>query len=211
MTRLLLALLASLVLVATAAAQCPEAAIALHVADAPDNTIYDCYTINTQWWGDLYQPLYFYVIVCGHMYNGTGFMGLEYGLTWPADWDMGSFESYADFTIGTIEFPGDGVLQAWAMCQNQLHPYVVGILTLWPMSPGRVSVVESPIVGCASVVDCMSVHWVVYPAPPGNGRAGWVDIWGGEGCNPCPCWGPPCYGTTPVEDATWGTIKSMYR
>jgi hypothetical protein len=95
-------------------------------------------------------------------------------------------------------------------------PYTIGILTLQPTTPGRVYVWTHPTTEVAGVYNCSEPPVLDEVLPwetVGNGRAGWVDVGGGPGCNPCICVNPdPCWPeVSPVEDATWDSIKAMYR
>ncbi len=214
MRRLLLVSILVLCVAAMAHAQTlPDIAIALHV-DNNDGTVPSFCNEFVTSWDYMFVPSYFYVMICGHLYAppAAGFQGVEYGLTWPLDWMWCGWTSYADIAFGDIVAPGDGTIGAWADCQDETHPYLAGILCLMPMSPGRVSVTVHPDSGVAQVADCDAVASLVLPIPMGNGRAGWVDVLMGPGCNPCPCWGPPCHPEySPVESQSWGTIKALYQ
>jgi hypothetical protein len=208
------------------AGQNPNVGIALHVEYEGHDCSYflpDCNLINTAAPFDG-LPKDFIVMICFHE---NGFCGAQYTLEWPPGWAFLNWQSCANFDV--VPFPGvSGGLtyQAWVDCQPPGHPTTIGVLTLVPTYPGRVRVwYDVPTGVPTGVWDC-AVHEIngcqiqgfdhVLPYPEiggiGNGRAGYVDVGGGEGCNPCFCVGPPCWPeANPVEDATWGKIKSMYR
>jgi len=204
--------------------QNPNVGIALHVDyDGHDCSYFlpDCSFINTAAPFDG-LPKDFIVMVCFHE---NGFCGAQYTLEWPPGWGFVNWQSCADYDVdpfdGTI---GDFTYQAWNDCQPPGFPTTIGVLTLLPTSPGRVRVWFGN--GSAGVWDCAN-HEInacyyqgynrVLPYPEiggtGNGRAGYVEVGGGDGCNPCFCVGPPCWPEepNPVETSTWGKIKSMYR
>jgi hypothetical protein len=49
---------------------------------------------------------------------GPGVTGLEYGLIWPAGWGSAATTHCADFAIGSIVNPGDGMSITWTLCQT---------------------------------------------------------------------------------------------
>lgn len=201
-----------------AAGENSEIAIALHVQDHYDEcldlpVVPDCWAIQTYWAGTG-EPIYIYVLVCGHGWTASdGFQGASYGLTWPPEWGFGSWESCADLATGIIEHPGDGVDQVWASCLPPLGwAYTAGILQLFPTSPGYVEVVVHPVTGTAEVLDCWGAVDLVLPCVQGgNGRAGWVSVGLADGCNPCPCVGPPCILPSATESDSWGAIKNLFK
>jgi hypothetical protein len=195
----------------------PEVAIALHVT--PEFTycdlspLPDCMVIQTHY-QTLDEPVYIYVMICGHGWDGDGFMGATYGLTWPAEWGPAiGWWDCSDFSIGEILNPGDWISQTWGLCQLPLgRPEAAGILGLVPTTPGRVEVTTSGETGTAEVLDCHLGIDIVLPCDIGNGRAGWVSVQDADGgCNPCPCVGPPCYlppSATVID--TWSSIKALF-
>jgi hypothetical protein len=195
----------------------PDVAIAVHVDDF-DYTcdtfwLPDCFAIQT-FYPEMNRTIYFYVLVCGHGWTGYGYLGLWYGLTWPADWQFVNWLSCAQLTIGSIEQPGDWVEQWWEVCIPPLgKPEIAGILGLIPTSPGQVKVIEHAMNGTAQVFDCYGEFDIVLPCEVGNGRAGWATVVGPDlGCNPCPCVGPPCYQPPSGVDRTqWGAVKGLFR
>lgn len=219
MLRMLLAFALVFGVVATAGAGVnPEIAIALHVQQFSEECdslfIPDCWAIQTQYPTTL-VPIYVYVLICGHGWDGDGFVGASYGLTWPPEWGPAlGWWSCSDIEVGEIMIPGDFVEQVWAVCQPPLgKPEVAGILQLLPVTPGEVKVTVHGITGTAAVLDCHGGEDIVLPCHVGNGRAGWVSVMGVDpGCNPCPCVGPPCYlPPSAAENDTWGGIKVLFR
>jgi hypothetical protein len=208
------------------AGQNPNVGIALHADyDGHDCSYFlpDCNLINTVW-PMMGVPMDVFVMICFHE---NGFCGTQYTLEWPPEWGpMLNWQSCADYDVDPFLGNGDFTYQAWNNCQPPGHPTTVGVLTLLPMTPGRVRVWYDETTGApAGVWDC-AVHEVngcypqgfdhVLPYPEiggiGNGRAGWIGVLE-EGCNPCFCVGPPCWPeeTNPVQPSTWGKIKNLYR
>jgi hypothetical protein len=199
----------------------PNVGIALHV-DAPGQDcsyeIGGCESIETSW-PSAGSALDFIVAVCN--FPG-GFQGVRYGLVWPEDWTFMGWQSCADSDVAPFDgISGHGTWQTWDACippaANATH--TVGVLSLFAASPGRVWVTEYPHEDGygASVSRCDYVD--EDDVLPGNGRAGWVDVGGGEGCNPCrlltggPCWIPGFIPDAPsgAAEATWGAIKALYK
>jgi hypothetical protein len=200
----------------------PDVGIAIHVDQEGhdcDFHLANCDLIQTAW-PDYGYPIDFLIMNC---YFPAGFTGDEYSIIFPPEWGVANWQSCADFDEDPFEgTSGDGIIQWWNTCQPAPGPaggpHTIGILTLVPTSPGRVYIWTHPATGLAGVYNC-SIPPVMDEVLPwetvGNGRAGWVDVAGGGGCNPCICVDPgdPCWpeGGSPVEDATWGSIKAMYR
>jgi hypothetical protein len=198
----------------------PDVGIAVHVDyEGHDCSFHlaDCLFINTAW-PFIGEPLDFMIMNC---FFPEGFTGDEYSIIYPPDWVFLNWQDCSDYQTDPYDgSSGDGVVQWWLNCQPAPGPaggpHTVGILSLIPMSPGRVYVWMHPTTGVAGVYNCSNPPVIDEVLPwetVGNGRAGWVDVAGGLGCNPCYCVGPPCWPeeTNPVEDATWGSIKAMYR
>jgi hypothetical protein len=207
MRNMLLVSIVILCLTPMVGAQLPDGAIALHVDDVQLSTLQNCDAIDTDYPAAYPgQILYFHVVVCGHMYDSpanNGFSGLEYDIQVSPGGLVLAYDSYADIWIGS---PGTGITEAWSICQNQLHPYITGVLMVFvAYTPVYVDIVPHPMVGAANLQDCEFALWQVLPSPPGNGRAGSAVAGDVGGFNPCPCY------LSPVEDMTWGTIKAMYR
>jgi len=204
-----------------------DVGIAVHVdyQSMEHNCFYhlsDCDSIVTAW-PFVPQELDFIIMNC---YYPNGFKGDEYSIIYPPEWGFINWQDCSDFSTDPYNgMSGDGVIQWWNLCQPAPGPAggptTIGILTLNATTPGRLYIWTHPQTGLAGVYNCSNppVMDVVLPwAPIGNGRAGWVDVGGGPGCNPCICVGPewpnpPCWPeeVNAVEDATWGSIKAMYR
>jgi hypothetical protein len=209
------------------AGQNPNVGIALHVDyDGHDCSYFlpDCNLISTAAPFDG-GPKDFIVMVCFHE---NGFCGAQYTLEWPEGWQFVNWQSCAWYDADPFSgVSGDFTYQTWIDCQPPGFPTTIGILTLVPTSPGRVRVWYDMDTGAPTGVWDCAVHEVngcmvqgfdhILPYPEiggiGNGRAGYVEVGGGQGCNPCFCVGPPCWPEepNPVEDSTWGKIKGMYR
>jgi hypothetical protein len=211
MKRMLVVLVALLCVVSLAAAQLPDGALAIHVSNVPVTSIPDCTVGLVTEWPGAYpnQLIYFHVVICGHMYmspQNYGFAAAEYDLEIGGD-GLGLLLDWESFSDAWIGYPGQGIIQVWADCERGLHPYVIGRATVLIMLPPvTASIVPHPESGLAQLVDCDYFPWQILPAPPGNGRAGWAIAGGYGGYNPCPCADP-----SPVEESTWGQIKSLYR
>jgi hypothetical protein len=209
MKRVLVVLVLSLCVVPLAAAQLPDGALAVHVSNSPVTVIDDCVTGIVTEWPYTYpgEILFFHVVICGHMYmspQNYGFLGAEYDIDISPNGMLLSWELYGDVWLGE---PGMGIQQAWGICQRELHPYVIGWVMVFVMAPPvTVSIVPHPATGLAGLMDCDVVYWQILPSPPGNGRAGWAVAGDFGGYNPCPCIDP-----NPVEESSWGQIKSLYR
>jgi hypothetical protein len=195
--------------------------IALHVDNEGVDCGYEigsCESIDTSW-SSAGSELDFIVAVCNYP---AGFQGVRYGLTWPADWSFTGWQSCADVDVVPFDgVSGHGVWQTWDSCipPAVCHPYTVGVLSLFAASSGRVWVTPYPDEDGYGVSVSRCGYTDEDDVLPGNGRAGWVDVGGGQGCNPCllltggPCWVPGSVADSPWESArsTWGAIKALYR
>lgn len=203
--------------------QNPDVGIAVHVDyEGHDCSFHlsDCNFIQTAW-PLVGQPTDFMIMNC---YFPYGFTGDEYSIVYPPEWVFLNWQDCSDYQTDPYDgTSGDGVIQWWDQCQPAPGPaggpHTIGILTLMPTTPGRVSIWTHPATGLAGVysfVNPPTLDEVLPWETVGNGRAGWVDVGGGPGCNPCICVGEwpndPCWPqVSPVRDATWGSIKAMYR
>jgi hypothetical protein len=218
MPKTILVLALVLGLASSVAAEKRDYSIALHVQDYYmdcETRLDNCWAINT-YFPTMEIELYIYVMICGHGWapGSDGFTAASYGITWPQGWTFLNWTACADWTVGTIQNPGDCVQQHWLTCVPPSGwPVTVGILQLIPTSPGQVLITTHSTLGQARVDDCHGTSDVVLPCNIGNGRAGWVTIVGPDaGCNPCPCVGPPCYlPPSGTEPGSWGMIKALYR
>lgn len=205
------AIVASIVLLclttAAAAVGLPDVAIALHADLVQLYDVSHCEFI-TEIDVPVGQMVFVHVIICGHMYNSPrndGFTAVEYDVYWPPGPNPVWWENLAPVCVGE---PGEGITQGWdtgrQACQDELHPYLAGVVSIMVMdpSPTYVEVVAHPMWGVASAVDCYYMQWIIAD------RLGRVVINGyDEGYNPCPCVDPP----SPVETVNWGSIKALYR
>jgi hypothetical protein len=195
----------------------PNVGIAMHVDSAGHDCLYalpDCALIDTYWpfTGELVN---IFVIVCMHE---NGFDGMEYSMVWPPEWNLYGWESCADYDSDFFFYNGDGIRQCWHEVVPAGQPKVVGVLTLLPTTPGRVYVWTHPMTQVAAVYKGNAFDEVLPWDTYGNGRAGWVDVVSGPGCNPCFCVNPdPCWPDEGTEvsgtvlEGSWGSIKAMYK
>jgi len=110
-------------------------------------------------------------------FNLTEYVGVEYGVTWPS-WSYScAFTSCSDLVIGSIEWPGDGISQAWTECQYGAVA-IPGWGWLYADSAGLVSIVEHPRSEVIKVLDCNGG----IDGPMDSFRAG---VYGATGDDPC--------------------------
>jgi hypothetical protein len=177
----------------------PSAKVAIHVrAHAAKQTcqnlptISECSDIVTTYEGSSFDffPVFF---------NLTEYVGFEYGVTWPSWTYSCAFTSCSDLVIGGIEWPGDGVSQAWTECQSGAVA-IPGWGWLDADSAGLVCVVDHPGSQVIKVLDCnQSVD-----EPVDNFCAG---VYGATGDDPCQGRG----GDGPEGDGTSGGIRGYYK
>jgi hypothetical protein len=183
------------------AARNPDAKVAIYVR--PHNakagcslTLTDCSSIVT-------TEASFSVDAFPVFFDLTEFLGCAYSLTWP-DWEYsGAMTNCADFIIGNITRPGNQQYAAhtWTSCQTGIC--IPSFIWLYADGPGSVCVIDpvSPDLG-VQVIDCN--------VPPGIDEvvaACCAGVFGDEGDDPCDC---PAW-QSPVEGATWGEIKGLFR
>jgi hypothetical protein len=123
------------------------------------------------------------------------FLGCEYGMWWPAWTYSGAFSNCADVVIGGIVWPGDGASHSWSICQTGSWVCVPSYIWLYADGPGMVCVVDHPVAGAISLLDCTGG----IDEPFATFCAG---VYGYVGDDPCPPVGP--------SSGTWGKIKGVF-
>ncbi len=124
------------------------------------------------------------------------YKGVEYGVTWPCYYSC-TLTTCSSLHIGEIVWPGDWIAQTWFICQP--GPVAVpGWETLILNSPSRICLIQSANQPSVTVADCSE------PSPNleycvANFCAG---VCGATGDDP---------GATPINKATWGAIKQLFR
>ena len=141
---------------------------------------------------------------------GVGVAGMEFGLAYGPELSVGGVGYCADLSFPNPSFPnsGTGTVITWDAtlnCQDvPSEPFVPqtviavgGYVEVYANNPGQLIVTPRPASGAAKVADCNTAETVVDAAR--LGVAGFCDV----GHNPCDL-------STPVEDATWGSIKKQF-
>ncbi|MFC1799520.1 T9SS type A sorting domain-containing protein [Candidatus Eisenbacteria bacterium] len=114
-------------------------------------------------------------------YNLTEYLGVQYGLSWPAWAYSAAFTSCSDLVIGAVDLPGSGAAHTWTSCQSGVA--VPSFVWIYADAPGTVCPIEYPdsdppllaVLDCAENLD----------EPCGIFCAG---VYGAVGDNPCdPC------------------------
>lgn len=129
-------------------------------------------------------------------FNLEEYLCLEYGLMWPGEYSC-AFTSCSDLTIGDIRYPGDGVAQAWQVCQ----PGPIGIggwAWIFESGPAQICLVDHPQGYAINVRDCTPDGRLDEPE-----HTYCAGIAGAEGEDPCDY-------PVGVQPSTWGKIKSMF-
>ena len=173
----------------------PAAKVAIHVRDHnakqacnPGLVIVGCLDVNTTYAGfstDAY-PVF---------YDLAEFLGVEYGVCWPAWAYSAAFSNCADLVIGSVIWSGEGASHSWLACQAGVA--VPSFLWLYADAPGLVCPCPHPGSGAISVLDCAEG----LDSPIGIFCAG---VYGEIGDDPC----EPVVAT---EASTWGGIKGVFK
>jgi hypothetical protein len=129
-------------------------------------------------------------------YDLVEYLGVEYGVTWPAWTYSAAFTSCSDLVIGAIAVPGDGASHTWFNCQYNVA--LPSFLWLYADGPGVICPIPHPVSGGIYILDCAEG----LDEPCGVFCAG---VFGEVGDDPC----EPCEPTA-TEPTTWGAIKSMF-
>jgi hypothetical protein len=121
------------------------------------------------------------------------YLGVEYGVEWPAAWGTVAFTSCSDLVIGNIVSSGDGVAQTWTSCQTD-PVAICGWVWMYAAGPGLVNPYFHPVSGDITVLDCSQ----------GLDRACimFSGVNGMIGDDPCEPSG--------IEPSTWGGIKAIF-
>jgi hypothetical protein len=124
----------------------------------------------------------------------TAYLGVEYGMCWPAWTYSAAFTSCSDLVIGSIAWPGDGASHTWTACQAS-PVAVAGFVWLYADGPGMVCPCPHPASGVIQVLDCnegLDDPMCIFCA----------GVYGMVGDDPCE--------PTGVEPSTWGGIKAVF-
>ena len=174
----------------------PQAKVAVHVqahsgeqgcGDLP--AITGCADIQTTYPGFSFDafPVFF---------DLAEYLGLEYGMCWPAWTYSAVFSGCHDVIVGDIERPGDGVSQMWNECAP--GPVAVpGWIWLYADGPGQITVCPYPAAGKVKVFDCTQGN-----DPPMSFYS--AGVFGESGDD------DPCLLTI-TEATTWGAIKGIFQ
>jgi hypothetical protein len=126
--------------------------------------------------------------------------GVQYGLVWPEGWGSASTTHCADFAVGSIVNPGDGMAMTWSGCQLAgAVPAFWPVAWSWllPASEGQIQISNNPATDALTVSSCSFEE-----AEPES-----VFF---AGVNTDPYEGPPGDGVG-IEPTSWGQIKAMFR
>lgn len=129
-------------------------------------------------------------------YELSEYMGVDYSVIWPGTYTC-SFTTCSDLCIGDIVDPGDGISQVWFSCRSG-NMAVPGWGRIYEPHGGRICVVPHPVSGEISILDCNQELDSPAAVPSCAG------IGGQQGDDPCGGDSPP------IEEQTWGEIKSMF-
>ena len=207
-----------------------ENAILLHVAPDAANTCFDAPTSSEQVItkasadpsGARYN-VYVVGVPQNDGYASWGLAGIEFGIDYHGGKpNSGALVVHSWTSCSDLEWSGDnwpasgtGNMLTWVNPENcqvdQLVP--VGYFTVSAYAPSSMALIPHPISAAMKIANCDGAERVlenhVKPA-----RVGWVSMGGGTrgnsslGCNPLL---EPCeIGTVPVENTTWGRVKSLY-
>jgi uncharacterized repeat protein (TIGR01451 family) len=129
-------------------------------------------------------------------FNLSEYRAVEYGMSWPGNLSC-LFTACSDLEIDNIVNSGDGIAQAWTVCQP--GPIAIpGWAWIESDVAGQICLVDHPEVWAIRVRDCRQVTELDHPDP-----VFCAGIGGADGENPC---GYP----TASEPSTWGGIKSLF-
>ena len=124
------------------------------------------------------------------------YQGFDYGMTWPGTYSC-AFTSCSDLTIGTIQYPDDGISHAWYACQAS-GIAVVGWGWISEPAAARICIVNHPVAAGIIAGDCSGVKDTIYVDEEHVFCAG---IAGGTGDKP----------QSPTEATSWGKIKAIFK
>jgi len=110
-------------------------------------------------------------------FNLTEYLGVEYGVAWPAWAYSCAFTSCSDLVIGDVNWSGEGVSHAWTDCQYGAVG-MPGWGWLYADSAGMICIIDHPDANAINVLDCHEG----LDEPVDNFCAG---VYGGVGDDPC--------------------------
>jgi len=128
-------------------------------------------------------------------YELTEFLGVQYGLTWPAWAYSAAFQNCSDLVIGAVSTPGTGAAHTWTACQTGIA--IPSFVWLYADGPGYICLSDYPdsdppgfyVLDCAEGLD--TPEWAICGGV--NGAVG------DDACNPA------------TEAATWSEIKKIFK
>jgi hypothetical protein len=129
-------------------------------------------------------------------YQLTEYLGVQYGLTWPAWTYSAAFTSCSDLVIGTVTTPGTGAAHTWTACQAE-GIAIPSFVWLYADGPGYVCLSDYPesdppglyVLDCSEGLD----------TPVWSICAGVYGEVGDDACEPA------------TEAATWSAIKKIFK
>ena len=145
---------------------------------------------------DMYEDIDVFFVV----FDFDSVTGVQFGLTWPEAWGSAATTYCADFAIGTIVNPGDGMAVTWGDC-NLLgsKPSFWPVTWSWilPNSDGEIEIGDNPSTSALTTSSCAFIE-----AEP--------DSIFNAGINVDPYEGPPG-GSVGIQPTSWGAIKAMFK
>jgi hypothetical protein len=126
-------------------------------------------------------------------YDLVEFLGVEYGLNWPAWTYSAAFTSCSDLVIDAVDWPGSGAAHTWTSCQTGVA--IPSFVWLYADGAGQICPTDNPSVGAIRILDCSEALDI----PTSVFCAG---VYGATGDDPC---------QDATEATTWGAIKNVFR
>ena len=128
-------------------------------------------------------------------YDLNEFLGVQYGLTWPAWTYSAAWNNCSDLVIGSISLPGDDAAHTWTACQSGIA--VPSFVWLYADGPGQICIIDaanaSPpgvyVLDCSEGLD--TPIWAIC-----------AGVYGEVGDDPC---------EPATEAATWSAIKQIFK
>lgn len=135
--------------------------------------------------------------------DADGIAGIRYGICCEGSFYFYGWTKCCDLEIPTGSWPGcgEGNAQTWAV--EEPGPNVTaGILDVYVYGPSTMSVCVDPREGFAEVCDGTQPSPICFKFTS-SAHFGSVGFGGMEGFNPC--------NIIPVDQTSWGAVKSIYR
>lgn len=155
---------------------------------------------------------YYYAYVCiGNHSDSVGVAGVEFGIDYNGTVGQG-VDVFSWNLCGDMNFPSDGFpgantgnIVTWVRTTNcQVGPTTVaaGYFYIGAYTADRMTIIPRPVTGFAKVADCNVREDDLTGKIPSP--LGYVDFGGGNGYNPCAT-------VVPVQQATWSSVKGLFR